>query len=111
MTYDIGTWFVHAVNVDFDFATSGVDEQFLLKALAQRNPKVVQLHLQQALFRLWAILKVYVDERGLPTDQVFMVKTRFRFPDGHAEELDPMSGIAALLLAEFPSTDNQSSSR
>jgi len=109
MTYDIGTWFVHAVNVDFDFAASGADEQFQLKALAQRDPKVVQLHLQQALFRLWAILQVYVDERGLPTHEAFMVKTRFQFPDGHAEELDPMSGIAALLLAEFPSVDSQSS--
>jgi hypothetical protein len=105
MTYDIGTWFVHDVNVDFDFAPSEGNEAFQVRALAQRDPTVVQLHLQHALFRFRSILQVYVDERGLSADSTVTATTRIKFPDGHVEELDLMSGITALLLAEFPSRD------
>ncbi len=109
MTYDIRTWFVHDVNVDFDFAPSEGNETFQLKALAQRDPQVVQLHLQNALFRFRSILQVYVDERGLAADPTFAATTRIKFPDDHVEELDPMSGITALLLAQFPSRDTEPS--
>jgi hypothetical protein len=111
MTYDIGTWFVHAVNVDSDFLPSDKNESFQLKALAQRDPKVIQLHLQHALFRFHAVLQVYIDERGLPSDPAFSGKTIIKFPDGHLEELDHMSGMTALLLAQFPSSEHNPSSQ
>lgn len=101
MTYDIANWFVHDVNVDFDYVPSEGDEAFHLKALAQRDPRVIQLHLEHALLRFHAILSTYVKERGLPDDPQFKVETTVKFPDGHAEQVDAMDGVTALLLSQF----------
>jgi hypothetical protein len=103
MTYDIATWFVHDVNVDADYSPSEGEEGFRLKALAERDPKIVQLHLAQVLFRFHSILSTYVEERGLPHSPAFKEEAKITFPDGHTEALDLMDGMMMLLLSEFPS--------
>lgn len=101
ITHDIGNWFVHDVNVDFDFVPSEGDEAFRIKPLAQRDPKVIQLHLAHALLRFNQILTVYVDERGIPDSPAFEAKTTLTFPDGRTEEVDSFQGVTALLLSQF----------
>lgn len=100
ISYDIGSWFVHAVNVDFDYAPSD-DELFHLKSLVHGDPNTILPNLGVAVLGLHAIVRVYVDERGLPNLPEFQVRSRVVSPDGEVAEVDALNAVTALLLSEF----------
>lgn len=100
MLYDAGTWFVHDLNVDYDYIPRD-DDKLTLKALVQRDPQVVRLHLGVAIMHFHQILQVYVEDRGLPDTPEFQQQSEVMHPDGRIERVDPMTGVTALLLSEF----------
>ena len=65
MSYDSCTFFVHDTNIDFDFSTLD-DAGLHLKPLVQRNPAVNSVHLANAAMRLYAIIDLFIEDRGLP---------------------------------------------
>ena len=91
-------------NVDFDFADV-VDGQFQLKSLVQRDPSQTVTLLANLAYRLYAILGVYIDEKGLPSD--FQARngasgTPERDDQGvEIVRVDSYSGLADMLMRVF----------
>lgn len=101
MTYDGGNWFVHAVNVDFDFDPS--EEQPTLKSFVHRNPSMIQPFLGDALFRLHRIMGLIIEDNGGPEDPAFAETSRVTLPGGDIEELSPHEALGTTLLLAFGS--------
>ncbi len=98
--YDSATWFVHDVNVDFDYADR-TETEMRLKPLVERDPAVVQLHLGHQLLRFVTILRLLVDDRGYPTDPPFDRMSKVHFPDGTVEEINALVALTGQLVAHF----------
>lgn len=97
--YDSCTFFVHDTNVDHDFSEI-LNGELRAKALVERDPKRVQLYLGGMALRLWSILSVYVEERGLPDEfSRSPAGTEPEAPD--SIELDSFSGATHLILEHF----------
>ncbi len=102
MTYDMATWFVHAINVDHDFVRRD-DAELHLKPLVEHDPKVIQTFLGDIVISFLQMLRIYVDERGFPSTDELKKQSRIVFPEGQAEDMDPLTALMALAFAEFPS--------
>lgn len=106
MTYDSANWFVHAVNVDFDYDPSeSTAEHVHLKALTHNSVTILKTFLGDTLFRYCEIISVYVSERGCPDTDAFRAASRILFPDGANEELESLDAIRAMLLETFREED------
>jgi hypothetical protein len=101
MTYDGGNWFVHAVNVDFDFDPS--QEHPSLKPFVHRDPSVIQPFLGDALLRLHRIMGLIIEDNGGPEDPAFAEVSRVTLPGGDIEELTPHEALGTTLLLAFGS--------
>jgi uncharacterized protein DUF5677 len=100
MLYDAQTWFVHAVNVDFDYADR-TDTQLRLKALVERDPAVVQVQLGYQLLRLVTVLRLIAEHRGYPTEPPFDRMSVVRYPDGTIEEITALDALTGQLSQTF----------
>jgi hypothetical protein len=108
MTYDSANWFVHAVNVDFDYDPSRSSAQdFQLKELAHDDPDMLTMFLGNAALRYCEILAVYIADRGYPDAAPFAAPSRVVFPDGEVEEFDSLDAIRTMLLGTFRSRDGE----
>jgi hypothetical protein len=99
-TYDTGTWFVHAANVEHDLIESS-KSGVAMRALVERNPKMVQTVLGYSLLRYVMIVGVFVNERGLPSTEHFRVKSEVRFPDGCITEIDSFTALSMQVSKYF----------
>jgi hypothetical protein len=97
--YNGATPFVHDANVDHDFAEI-VEGQVFVKAVVQRDPKVVQLHLGSMTTRLLAVLSSYIEDRGLP--DLFQAHAN---DQGGEIEVDSFTGLTHLIVEHFGSDD------
>lgn len=97
--YNGATPFVHDANVDHDFAKI-VDGQLFVKAVVQRDPAAVQLHLGRMTLRLFSILRSYIEDRGAPDS--FQARL-----DNHDDGIgvDSFTGLTHLILEHFGSDD------
>jgi hypothetical protein len=100
MLYDAATWFVHDVNVDFDYADR-TDSQMRLKPLVERDPKAIQTPLGHQLLRLITVLRLLVDDRGYPAGPPFDVISTATFPDGRIEEVNALESLTGQLVSMF----------
>jgi hypothetical protein len=100
MLYDAQTWFVHAVNVDFDYADR-TEKQIRLKALVERDPAVIQVQLGYQMLRLVAVLRLIAETRGYPTEPPFNQMSLVRFPDGKVEEVNALDALTGQLTQTF----------
>lgn len=98
--YDSGTWFVHAVNVDFDFADR-VGTEMRLKALVERSPTATHLHLGHLALRLTTVLRLISDYRGYPTSPPFDTMSRVRYPNGEVEEITALDALTGQVTQVF----------
>ena len=100
MLYDAETWFVHAVNVDFDYADR-TDTELRLKPLVERDPTVIQVQLGHLLLRLVTIFRLIADNRGYPADAPFDHISIVRFPDDTMEEISALDALSGQLARQF----------
>jgi hypothetical protein len=100
MQYDAATWFVHDINVDFDYADRQ-DDQLVLKPLVERDPHVIQTHLGHQALRLATILRLLVDDRGYPIDPPFDQMSSVTFPDGRVEYVNALEALMGQLVSQF----------
>lgn len=100
MLYDAATWFVHAVNVDFDYSDR-TETEYRLKALVERDPAVVQVQLGHQMLRLATVLRLIADNRGYPTEPPFDRMSVVRFPDGRIEEVNALYALTGQLVETF----------
>jgi hypothetical protein len=100
MLYDVATWFVHDINVDFDYSER-TDSELLLKPLVERDPAVIQLNLGQQLLRLVTICRLIVEDRGYPSEPPFDRPSTVTFPDGSVEQINGLEALEGQLVAHF----------
>lgn len=106
MQYDAATWFVHDLNVDFDYADRN-DNQLILRSLVERDPRVIQTHLGHQALKLATVLQLLVNARGYPTESPFDQMCSVTFPDGRVEYVNALEALMGQLVAHFnvPSSD------
>ena len=100
MLYDAQTWFVHAVNVDFDYADR-TDTELSLKALIERDPAVIQVQLGHVLLRLVTIFGMIAANRGYPTASPFDHMSIVRLPDESTIEITALDALTSQLAQLF----------
>lgn len=104
MLYDAQTWFVHAVNVDFDYSDR-TETEIRLKPLVERDPAVIQVQLGHQLLRLVTLLRLIAEKRGYPTDPPFDRMSIARFPDGTTEDVTALDALTGQLAHTFGADD------
>jgi hypothetical protein len=100
MQYDSATWFVHAVNIDWDFVEK-VGSAVHMKPLVERDPKVIQLQLGYHLLRLLTSCRALVQELGMPSHKAFARKSTFTFPDGSSVKVDALTALTHQVIERF----------
>jgi len=100
MSYDSATWFVHSVNVEFDY-TDVQGSTTTLRSLVERDPKVIQLHLGLGMLRLHALIGLLVDTLGMPKAWEAFDPCVARFPDGSEVEVGPFKLVGHQLMEAF----------
>ena len=100
MQYDSATWFVHAVNVDWDFVEK-VGSVVHMKPLVERDPKMIQLQLGYHVLRLLTACRTLVQELGMPVHEAFDRKSTFIFPDGSRIEVDALTALTHQVVDRF----------
>jgi hypothetical protein len=100
MLYDGATWFVHDVNVDFDYADR-TEAEMRLKPLVERDPAAIQIQLGHQLLRFVTTLRLLVEDRGYPDGPAFQVMSTATFPDGRVEEFNALEALTGQLVSRF----------
>lgn len=99
-SYDLGTMFVHAANVDFDFAGI-VNGEVQLKIPQTRNTRDLWPTLGLALGRFWSILQLVAADRPIPNSATVTLETGESFP------IDQLSGLATIVTNALNSLMSQ----
>jgi hypothetical protein len=100
MTYDSATWFIHAVNVDHDFAELD-DSGLSLKPLVERNPSSIQPLLGHVILRSLELLALYLEDTGLNLDERAGGNAEMQLEDGSTIPLASIDGLRMLVLRQF----------
>jgi hypothetical protein len=93
--------FVHAANVDFDFAGI-VDGQIQLKHPQTRNPRELWPTLGLALGRFWSILQLVAADRPIPNSATVTLET------GESFQIDQLTGLATIVTNALSSLTSHS---
>jgi hypothetical protein len=105
VTYDTSTWFIHAVNVDHDFAELTETGGLSLKPLVERDPAVIQLMLGHVVFRCLESIALYLRDTGNSLDERTGAKVELEGDDGETIPLDSITGLRMLVLRQFDIRD------
>lgn len=100
-TYDSGTLFTHAANIDFDFADI-VDGQVMLKAPLTADDLQLVTILGVALTHLYAIIKVFVEDKKIQE-----VEGSFTVDGVREEIVSAMDAISFLLAQALPEAQSK----
>ena len=99
MPYNSGSWFVHAINVEYDMIDR-VDSTVTYRPFVERNPKPIMMFLGHALLRYITIVGTFLEDRGIPEDKMFQEKSTAHMPDGSKVEI-PTYTMLSLQLATY----------
>ena len=100
-TYDSGTLFTHAANIDFDFADI-VDGKVILKAPLTADDRQLVTILGVALTHLYAVMKVFVEDKSIQEVEGSLSV------DGKFEEVvTGMTAISFLLAQVMPEAQSK----
>lgn len=109
-TYDSTTWFVHAVNVDHDFA--GISETGLtLKPVTERNPSAIQPLLGHTALRSVEIIALYLKDTGFELDGRVGSSAELCFEDGTTVTIRSLDALRMFVLRQFDVPDRTASQR
>jgi hypothetical protein len=111
MLYDGSNFFVHDTNIDFDFVDIA-DGQIRLRAFVQRDPSRYITPLANTAYRVYSVLGIYIEQKGLPADFEAGAQTGAaeRDEDGlEVEHIDSYAGVGHLLLETFGPPQEESS--
>jgi hypothetical protein len=101
VTYDASTWFIHAVNVDHDFAELTESGGLQMKPLVERDPAVIQLMLGHVVLRCLESIALYLRDTGTGFDERTGARVELEGEDGEKIPLDSITGLRMLVLREF----------
>jgi len=104
MTYGSATWFVHAANVEHDFAEHEADE-LRMKPLVHRDPALVQVHLGMVVLKLLSVMGIYIEERGYPTSEPFDAPSAVKVGGGATQHVNAFEALQGLAASAFPTLD------
>jgi hypothetical protein len=100
MPYDSATWFVHAVNVEYDMIDK-TDSTITFRPFVERNPAPITMFIGHTLLRYITIVGTFLEDRGIPEDAAFQVKSTAVMPDGSKIEVPSFSVLALHLATHF----------
>jgi hypothetical protein len=100
MTYDTGTWFVHAANIEHDLIDRS-DAGVTVRAFVERDPRIIQTLLGYALLRYLMVVGVFIKERGLPDTEHFRAMSDVIFPDGKVTKIDSFTALSMRVSKYF----------
>jgi hypothetical protein len=100
MSYDIGTWFVHAANIEHDLVDRS-DSGITVRSFVERDPRRIQTQLGHALLRYLSILGVFIEEKGLPSTAEFGTPSKLTYEDGTVHEIDSYTALCWLVSKTF----------
>jgi hypothetical protein len=105
-TYDIGTFFVHATNIDFDFH-SIVDGRVMLKPPQTRDEAQLLPTLGTALGHLYKILEVFASDKAIQLEDGVLVVEGHEEPVGAVDAMGIMLGqvLSKYSLPEVDTSD------
>lgn len=87
-SYDLGSLFIHASNLDFDFVER--DGEARIRSMVERDPRRIRPLLAMALHRLLSVMKMFVGEEPW-----------LNLKDGTTAEVNTLTGYSQLLLDTF----------
>lgn len=101
MEYHAATWFVHCLNIDWDFV--GIDESTIhLRPAVDRDPSRILVSLGLSVLRLLGVLEIAVRELGYPTHEHFRVGSVVTYPDGSTERINAIDALRGLAVRQYP---------
>lgn len=100
MTYDSGSWFVHAANVDHDL-TSISEAELSIRPLVERNPDIVQPILGFAVLRALDLISRFCKDRGLDIDEQSGGSAELVFESGERMAIPSQSALQLLAMRAF----------
>jgi len=103
--YDTFTAYVHASNVDADFADI-VNGTVRLKPVVQRNPELSIPTLSNAVLRLYSVIRNYCDSEGVPAE---FRNAKDQESSEHPDviQLDGVNALAAFVVEHFGELTNE----
>jgi Family of unknown function (DUF5677) len=106
VTYDASTWFIHAVNVDHDFAELTESGGLQMKPMVERDPAVIQLMLGHVVLRCLESIALYLRDTGVNFDERTGARVEMEREDGEKIPLDSITGLRMLVLRQFDIREN-----
>jgi uncharacterized protein DUF5677 len=102
--YDSFSPFVHVANLDFDFVDI-VEDQPHMKALPQRDPRVVQHYLRGVVLVLLRILDLYLEDKNA---KQYAEPFTVTFENGDMEQVSPLNALQQQAIAVWGRNDGWS---
>jgi hypothetical protein len=106
VTYDASTWFIHAVNIDHDFAELSESGALSMKPLVERDPASIQPVLGHVVLRCLESIGLYLRDTGVNFDERTGARVELEGEDGEKIPLDSITGLRMLVLRQFDIREN-----